>query len=119
MEEYYIISFIPIYLQFSVEYTSVCKEDLFNILVTLTEPTRKIHVYEGPAPAPSKLAIPPARNPSSRVIVIWNLVRPFTPNQLRELLLRTGRLAEGGFWLDNIKSTCLAMVSFNGGGVLW
>lgn len=84
----------------------------------MTEPARKIHVYEGPAPAPSKLAIPPARNPSSKVIVIWNLVRPFTPNQLRELLLRTGRLAEGGFWLDNIKSTCLAMVSFDddGGG---
>ncbi|KAK7575475.1 hypothetical protein V9T40_011761 [Parthenolecanium corni] len=40
------------------------------------------------------------------VLYITNLVRPFTVNQLRELLLRTGRIVEDGFWIDSIKSRC-------------
>lgn len=73
-------------------------------------PARKIHVYEGPVPS-SKPAIPAAKNPVSKVVFVMNLVRPFTINQLRELLQRTGRLVESGFWIDNIKSRCIAMVS--------
>lgn len=70
-------------------------------------------MFVGPTPS-SKPAIAPSRNPPSRVVYIQNLVRPFTINQLRELLQRTGRLTENGFWIDNIKSKCLAMVrNFN------
>lgn len=45
------------------------------------------------------------------VLYITNLVRPFTVNQLRELLLRTGRIVEDGFWIDSIKSKCYVQVS--------
>lgn len=45
------------------------------------------------------------------VLYITNLVRPFTVNQLRELLLRTGRIVEDGFWIDSIKSRCYVQVS--------
>ncbi|XP_065203338.1 apoptotic chromatin condensation inducer in the nucleus [Planococcus citri] len=40
------------------------------------------------------------------VLYITNLVRPFTVTQLRELLLRTGKIVEDGFWIDSIKSKC-------------
>lgn len=46
------------------------------------------------------------------VLYICNLVRPFTVNQLRELLLRTGRIVEDGFWIDSIKSKCYVQVSY-------
>jgi len=39
-------------------------------------------------------------------ILIINLVRPFTPNQLKEMLKRTGTLVD--FWLNKIKSKCCA-----------
>ncbi|XP_064641650.1 apoptotic chromatin condensation inducer in the nucleus-like isoform X2 [Lineus longissimus] len=51
----------------------------------------------------------PPKHPTSRVIHIRNLVRPFTLRQLKELLERTGKLTEGGFWIDKIKSHCLVM----------
>ena len=54
----------------------------------------------------------PARNPASNIIHIRNLVRPFTANQLKELLRRTGTLKESEFWMDKIKSHCFAMVIF-------
>jgi hypothetical protein len=41
------------------------------------------------------------------------LVRPFTVNQLKELLARTGTIVEGGFWIDKIKSKCYVQVCFN------
>lgn len=84
---------------------------LFSMWFSLPVPEamRKIRMYEGPPV--SKPAVPPARNPPSRVVFIQHLVRPFTINQLRELLQRTGRLVDNGFWIDNIKSKCLAMVS--------
>nr|CAG4652226.1 EOG090X0F73 [Triops cancriformis] len=50
----------------------------------------------------------PANNPASNVIIVTNLVRPFTINQLRELLSRTGNLVANAFWIDRVKSTCLA-----------
>ncbi len=46
------------------------------------------------------------------VLYITNLVRPFTVNQLRELLLRTGRIVEDGFWIDSIKSKCYVQVIY-------
>ena len=39
-----------------------------------------------------------------------NLVRPFTLNQLKELLGKHGSLAEDGFWIDKIKSHCYVVV---------
>ena len=37
-------------------------------------------------------------------------MRPFTLNQLRELLGKHGSLAEDGFWIDKIKSHCYVVV---------
>lgn len=48
----------------------------------------------------------PPRHKQSCVLYITNLVRPFTLPQLKNLLQRTGRLVENGFWIDNIKSKC-------------
>lgn len=55
---------------------------------------------------PIKVTPSPARHPPSRIIHVRNLVRPFTLNQLKELLSKTGALIEGGFWIDKIKSKC-------------
>ncbi|CAH0749136.1 unnamed protein product [Diatraea saccharalis] len=48
----------------------------------------------------------PPRNKQSCILYITNLVRPFTLAQLRNLLQRTGRIVEEGFWIDRIKSKC-------------
>ncbi|WAR11606.1 ACINU-like protein [Mya arenaria] len=48
----------------------------------------------------------PARNPVSRIVHVRNLVRPFTLNQLKELLGRTGTFGPSDFWIDKIKSHC-------------
>jgi len=48
----------------------------------------------------------PARNSVSKIVHVWDLTRPFTLPQLKELLGRTGTLEEGGFWIDKIKSHC-------------
>ncbi|KAK5602970.1 hypothetical protein CRENBAI_017281 [Crenichthys baileyi] len=48
----------------------------------------------------------PPRGEASSIVHIWNLVRPFTLGQLKELLSRTGTLVEEGFWIDKIKSHC-------------
>lgn len=57
----------------------------------------------------------PPRKPVSNIIHIRNLTRPFTLNQLKELLKRTGSLVEESFWIDNIKSHCIVSVS----SLLW
>jgi hypothetical protein len=46
------------------------------------------------------------------------LVRPFTVNQLKELLARTGSIVEAGFWIDKIKSKCYVQVCFNNNSML-
>lgn len=68
---------------------------------------RKISIVDDTA---SKLRPPPspAKNPTSDVLFITNLVRPFTVKQLKELLERTGKIKEEGFWTDRIKSKCYA-----------
>nr|XP_053623584.1 uncharacterized protein LOC128682748 [Plodia interpunctella] len=48
----------------------------------------------------------PPRNRQSCILFITNLVRPFTLPQLKNLLQRTGRIEENGFWIDRIKSKC-------------
>lgn len=48
----------------------------------------------------------PPRHKQSCILYITNLVRPFTLPQLKNLLQRTGRISEDGFWIDRIKSKC-------------
>eukprot|EP00794_Sanderia_malayensis_P018777 gene18777-20668_t len=48
----------------------------------------------------------PAKNNPSNILTIFNLVRPFTLRQLRELLSKTGTVLEEGFWINKIKSHC-------------
>uniref|UniRef100_A0A224YCE2 Apoptotic chromatin condensation inducer in the nucleus n=1 Tax=Rhipicephalus zambeziensis TaxID=60191 RepID=A0A224YCE2_9ACAR len=52
-----------------------------------------------------KLASPP-RNPKSRILFVRNLVRPFTLNQLKQLLQEFGDTIDSEFWIDKIKSKC-------------
>nr|CAG4649742.1 EOG090X0F73 [Scapholeberis mucronata]SVE93926.1 EOG090X0F73 [Scapholeberis mucronata] len=59
------------------------------------------------AAAPLLEATSPAQQPRSCVLSVSNLVRPFTINQLKELLARTGHLVDGKFWIDKVKSSCL------------
>ncbi|XP_043274879.1 apoptotic chromatin condensation inducer in the nucleus isoform X2 [Venturia canescens] len=64
---------------------------------------RKISIVKDTQHA--KSPSPPAAVPTS-ILLIKNLVRPFTLNQIRELLSRTGTIVENGFWMDRIKSKC-------------
>lgn len=56
--------------------------------------------------ASAAVAPSPAKNESSNILYITNLVRPFTVLQLKSLLARTGKIVENGFWIDKIKSKC-------------
>merc|ERR1712029_164056 len=60
---------------------------------------------------PEKVASVSEKNKNqSKVVEIRNLVRPFTHNQLVQLLKRTGNFdAEKDFWIDKIKSHALVM----------
>lgn len=90
---------------------SVSLSDAPRISVALTDDheskviTRKISIVSDDARTLQKSPSPP-RHRASNVLFITNLVRPFTVNQLRELLARTGKIVEGGFWIDKIKSKC-------------
>ncbi|VDO54455.1 unnamed protein product [Onchocerca flexuosa] len=55
--------------------------------------------------------VSPARYPVNQVIMIRQLTRPYTVKQLQQLLSTYGTIVEGGFWIDNIKSTCIAKYS--------
>ncbi|KAL7287102.1 hypothetical protein TKK_0018721 [Trichogramma kaykai] len=69
----------------------------------LTASRRKISIIkETPRPASPSTAEAQATN----ILLIKNLVRPFTLNQIKELLSRTGTIVENGFWMDRIKSKC-------------
>ncbi|CAB3231232.1 unnamed protein product [Arctia plantaginis] len=66
---------------------------------------RKISIIKD---SDSIIARPPSppRNKQSCILYITNLVRPFTLPQLKNLLQRTGRIVDNGFWIDRIKSKC-------------
>ncbi|XP_014210737.1 apoptotic chromatin condensation inducer in the nucleus [Copidosoma floridanum] len=55
-------------------------------------------------PRPKSPSPPEAQ--ATNILLIRNLVRPFTLNQIKELLARTGTIVENGFWMDRIKSKC-------------
>lgn len=62
-------------------------------------------------PETSSRTLSPPRRPVSCVVHVMNLVRPFTVSQLKQLLGRTGKLIESGFWINSIKSHCYVTVS--------
>ena len=62
------------------------------------------------SPIPADRSPSPARNPESKALHVKNLVRPFTLNQLKELLGKYGLLTNNGFWIDKIKSHCYVVV---------
>lgn len=57
-------------------------------------------------------AASPARKPVSNVIHVTGLTRPFTLSQLKELLIKYGKIIDDKFWINNVKSHCFAVVSF-------
>ena len=48
--------------------------------------------------------------PPSEILYIRGLTRPFSLMQLKDLLSRYGKLVDGEFWLDKIKSQCFVTV---------
>ena len=57
-----------------------------------------------------KLELAPPRGDPSHVLHIQHLTRPFTNQQLMELLGEEGSLVERAFWTDKRKSYCYAAV---------
>ena len=53
----------------------------------------------------------PARNPPTHILHVEHLTRPFTILQLKDLLEEDGKMVEGGFWTNRIKSHCIVVVS--------
>ncbi len=53
----------------------------------------------------------PAKHPPTRILHVRGLTRPFTKEELRELLGREGVPLEEAFWIDKIRSHCVAVVS--------
>ncbi|CAF4768047.1 unnamed protein product [Pieris macdunnoughi] len=70
--------------------------------------SRKISIVKENDSIMSKPPSPP-RHQQSNILYITNLVRPFTLPQLKNLLQRTGRIIENGFWIDKIKSKCFVI----------
>ena len=90
----------------------VCLEPLEQISEDNPHPRRtSLPVQEASSPAPAEHSPSPAKNPHSEALHVKNLVRPFMPNQLKDLLGKHGTLAEDGFWIDKIKSHCYVVVS--------
>ncbi|XP_074027076.1 apoptotic chromatin condensation inducer acinus isoform X1 [Leptinotarsa decemlineata] len=88
--------------QVSEETTEEQKSETNQNIIALN---RKISIVDDTI---SKMRPPPspAKNSRSDILYITNLVRPFTVKQLKELLERTGKIREDGFWTDRIKSKC-------------
>ena len=90
----------------------VCLDPFEQRLEGNPHPRRtSLQVHEASSPVQAAEHSPsPARNPQSEVLHVKNLVRPFTLNQLKDLLGNHGTLVEGGFWMDKIKSHCYVVV---------
>lgn len=56
---------------------------------------------------PEVREVPPAKNPVSNTLYLTNFVRPFTKQQVDELLNQTGKVVQSG--MDPIKSRCYAI----------
>ena len=91
----------------------------FSLVFLEPEEQTTVNTYPGhtsiqqqeTSPPPTENRLPsPARFPESEAIHLKNLVRPFTLNQLKDLLRNYGPLVEDGFWIDKIKSHCYVVV---------
>ncbi|XP_051159038.1 apoptotic chromatin condensation inducer in the nucleus isoform X2 [Leptopilina boulardi] len=69
---------------------------------------RKISVVKD---IPQTMLTSPSIVKATNILLIKNLVRPFTLTQIKELLSRTGTILENGFWMDRIKSKCYVQYS--------
>ena len=85
---------------------------LYCLTIVVRDEVQKI-VSADAADNKRALSPPSARNTPTRMIHIKNLTRPYIEKQLKELLNKTGTLIEDSdhFWLDSIKSQCVATVS--------
>ncbi|CAD5124332.1 DgyrCDS12624 [Dimorphilus gyrociliatus] len=77
-------------------------------VITTTRQASKIDLDDSLRPVREKSASP-ARQQPSRVILVRNLVRPFTIGQLKSVLNRNNPIINDLFWIDNIKSFCYAV----------
>lgn len=53
-------------------------------------------------------AVEPECEPTN-ILLVQNLVRPFTLVQLKDVLTKQGSIIEDKFWIDKVKSKCCAM----------
>jgi len=67
------------------------------------------NVKKDAEPVKKRKRIPVTDLNETAVVLIVNLTRPFTVNQLKEMLKRTGTILD--FWIDRIKSTCCVQFS--------
>ena len=85
----------------------ICFTYLYRLFFWFVAARRKISIVKEVPHV--KSPSPPATKPTN-ILLIKNLVRPFTLNQIKELLSRTGTIVENGFWMDRIKSKCFVEV---------
>lgn len=78
-----------------------------NLSSIISAHKRKITLVKE-TPRPASPSLPEAQ--ATNILLIINLVRPFTLNQIKELLSRTGTIIENGFWMDRIKCKCYVEV---------
>jgi len=67
------------------------------------------NVKKDSEPVKKRKRIPVTDLNETAVVLIINLTRPFTVNQLKEMLKRTGTIVD--FWIDRIKSMCCVQFS--------
>eukprot|EP00090_Calanus_glacialis_P025571 TRINITY_DN4000_c0_g1_i1.p1 TRINITY_DN4000_c0_g1~~TRINITY_DN4000_c0_g1_i1.p1 ORF type:complete len:699 (-),score=344.54 TRINITY_DN4000_c0_g1_i1:232-2328(-) len=67
------------------------------------------NVKKDAEPVKKRKKIPVTDLNETAVVLIINLTRPFTVNQLKEMLKRTGTIVD--FWIDRIKSMCCVQFS--------
>jgi len=67
------------------------------------------NVKKDSEPVKKKKRIPVTDVNETAVVLITHLTRPFTVNQLKEMLKRTGTIVD--FWIDRIKSMCCVQFS--------
>ncbi|XP_050675459.1 apoptotic chromatin condensation inducer in the nucleus isoform X1 [Leptidea sinapis] len=85
-------------------------KDTENVKCRDIQPTtvRKISIVNDSDNITARPPSPP-RHKQSNILFITHLVRPFTLLQLKNLLQRTGRIIDNGFWIDKIKSKCFVI----------
>lgn len=73
------------------------------------EPTNEVESSGKTDGAEDEAAVEEEIRDPTNVLLIENLVRPFTLTQLKEVLTQHGRIVEDKFWTDKVKSKCCAV----------